>query len=107
MTDAETAASAKEADRKWEEAERAAQHPRPLVVDDATMIERRKNIATELLSLYEFLAELHIPAEALKRPPDEGWDLINAERFAFLNKTDVVIDLYKHLSYTRYDHVEY
>ncbi|WMI39107.1 uncharacterized protein CLAFUR5_20390 [Fulvia fulva] len=93
--------------RMYEQAEHAAQSPRPLAVDTATIL-RRKVVAAELLSLYEILVELYIPPDTLKRPPKEsGWDFVNAERFKFLGKTDAVIDLYKHIPYIMYHRAEY
>lgn len=103
MTDAEINASLAEARCKREKAELAAQNPRPLVVDSVT-VKRRNQIAGDLLSFYEFLVAMYLPEDALKRPPEGGWDFVNAERFGFLNKTDVVIDLYKHLPYISRDH---
>lgn len=92
----------KEAEKRWQQAELAAQNPRSLVVD-AAAVERRKAIAAELLSYYEFLTSMYLPKDALKRAPDEGWDIVNAERFGFLNKTDTVLDIYKHIPYIKHD----
>lgn len=106
LSNAEQGALIKEAARRKAAAEQAAQDPRPLDVDSAT-IQRRNDIAAALLSFYEFLTALHIPAKALKRPPPEGWDFVNAERFACLNKSDAVIDLYKHIPYITRDNIAY
>ncbi|KAF2172135.1 hypothetical protein M409DRAFT_49877 [Zasmidium cellare ATCC 36951] len=95
-------AHAEESARKREQAEFAAQNPRPLVVD-AAAVQRRNKIAAQLLAYYEDLVALYLPEEALKRPPEEGWPYVNAERFAFLDKTDTVIDLYRHLPYISQD----
>lgn len=98
-------ARAEEKAQQREQAELAAQNPRPLEVD-AAAIERRTEICAQLLKYYEFLIALYLPEAALKRPPEEGWSFVNAERFAFLNKTDTVIDLYKHLPYISQDEDE-
>lgn len=102
LTDEEQAASLKEQAERRAEVEVAALNPRPLVVD-AAAVERRKAIAAELLSYYEFLTSMYLPDDALKTPPAEGWDIVNAERFAFLGKTDIVLDLYKHIPYIERD----
>lgn len=78
----------------------ATHTPRDLDVDDAT-IERRDQFAAQLLSYYEFLITLYLPADCLKRPPEGGWPNITAERMSFLGKTDAVVDLLKHIPYIR------
>ncbi|KAK4508202.1 hypothetical protein PRZ48_001940 [Zasmidium cellare] len=102
LSDEESKARSEQKARRMEQAELAAQNPRPLEVDAAT-IQQREEICTQLLAYYEHLVKLYLPEEALKRPPEEGWPYINAERFAFLDKTDAVIDLYKHLPYISQD----
>lgn len=72
------------------------------VIEDAN-IELRKTIAAELVSFYDFLTKLFLPVEALKRPPREGWSSITSKRFAFLGKTESVIDLYRHIPYISQD----
>nr|POE65289.1 hypothetical protein CFP56_34956 [Quercus suber] len=63
----------------------------------------RDEIAAEIKSFYEFLVSNHLPSEALKLPPPEGWPGITAERLGFLEKSDTVIDLLKHIPYIRQD----
>lgn len=98
-------ARAEERAQRQEQAELAVRNPRPLEVD-AAAIERRNGICAQLLKYYEFLTTLYLPQAALKLPPEEGWHFVTAERFAFLNKTDAVIDLYKHLPYISQDDEE-
>lgn len=81
------------------------QIPRPLAVD-AAAIQRRNQIAADLLSYYEFLIAMYLPDNVLKRPPEDGWAFVTAERFAFLNKTYAVIDLYNHIPYISQDFEE-
>lgn len=75
---------------------------RALVVDSFA-IQRREELAAELLSYYEFLTTLYLPKDCIKRPPKEGWPSITAEHLAFLGKTDTVIDLLKHIPYISQD----
>ncbi|CAK4033425.1 uncharacterized protein RCC_04111 [Lecanosticta acicola] len=104
MSDEDIRESNRRQNEAFERAERTAQNPRPLQLDPASA-KQRNEIAAALLSYYKFLTGLYIPEEALRRPPkgDQGWDYINAERFAFLGKTDAVIDLYKHIPYIAQD----
>ena len=98
VPDEEHRADAEVRKEKRDAAEHAAQNPRSLIVDTTTL-QRRRGIAAQLLEYYRFLTSLYLPAEALKIPHQDGWDFINAERFAFLGKSDAVIDLYKHIPY--------
>lgn len=102
ISDARLAEIRKENQEKRARAEAAAQNPRKLDVS-AAAIALRNEVAAEVLSFYEFLTKLHLPAEAIKRPPTDGWSFINAERFGFMGKTDAVIDLLKHIPYISQD----
>ncbi|KAI5364483.1 hypothetical protein Slin14017_G043730 [Septoria linicola] len=90
--------------RESRRAQEAANPPRALNVD-AAAVQRRFEIVAALLLFYEFLTALHIPASALKRPPHGGWPSVTAERFAFLGKTDVAIDILKHIPYISEDEI--
>ncbi len=64
-------------------------------------------VVREVSDLYDLLTGLHIPDSALYYPPIEGWEEIDSERYAWLNKDDTVIDLMRHLPYIyKDDHSE-
>lgn len=63
----------------------------------------RHEVAVELLSFYEFLLGMNLPADVLKRHPREGWRNISIERLDFPKKDDVVIDLLTRIPYIRRD----
>lgn len=49
---------------------------------------------------YQFLIKhLHFFSSELRTPPPDGWPQMDSARFSFLNKTEAVIDLYRHLPY--------
>lgn len=75
---------------------------RDLILDPIT-VQRRTELAAELLSFYEFLTKLYLPTTCIKRPPKGGWPSITAERLAFLGKIDAVIDVLKHIPYISQD----
>ena len=66
-------------------------------------LSKREELVSELTSFYEFLVGLHLPTDALKRPPPGGWPSINQEQLGYLNKDDDVIDVLKHIPYIRQD----
>lgn len=66
-------------------------------------LSKREELVSELTSFYEFLVGLHLPADALKRPPPGGWPDINQKELGYLNKDDDVIDILKHIPYIRRD----
>lgn len=63
----------------------------------------RDDVVRELSSFYEFLVSLHIPKDALKYPPKEGWTQLTDEYLSFLEKDEACIDLLRHIPYIRYD----
>jgi hypothetical protein len=67
----------------------------------------RDEVVAEVLSFYEFLTTLHLPEDCIKRPPGGEWPQITSERFAALGKTDIVIDLLRHLPYIARDGKKY
>ncbi|KAI9796648.1 MAG: hypothetical protein M1833_006088 [Piccolia ochrophora] len=54
-------------------------------------------------SFYHLVTSFHIPREALKEPPKEGWPKLTREFLAPLKKTDTVYDLLAHLPYLNWD----
>lgn len=71
-------------------------------VSIGTMQPLRIQLAEELLSFYKFLTTLHIPAEALKVPPAEGWPVENIRKhFKPDEKDETVIELLKILPYIK------
>lgn len=57
-------------------------------------------VITSITAFYTFLTtHLHFHPSELKTPPPTGWPQINQTRFAFLNKSDKVIELLRHLPY--------
>ena len=60
----------------------------------------RDEVVTSVIDYYTFLAtQLHFQLSELKAPPPAGWLQITESRFAFLGKTDMVLDLLRHLPY--------
>lgn len=108
LTDAQKRESARRtAENRARRLEFEARHtPRALIVD-AAAVERRDQIAAQLLSYYEFLVTMYLPEDCLKRPPDGGWPQITAERLEWLGKTDAVVDLLKHIPYISQEGPEY
>lgn len=66
-------------------------------------LSKREELVSELTSFHEFLVGLHLPPDALKRPPPGGWPSINQQQLRYLNKDDDVIDVLKHIPYIRQD----
>lgn len=63
----------------------------------------RDELVAELTAFYEFLATLHIPADALKRPPPDGWADVNQDRLGFLNKDDEAMAVLRYIPFIRRD----
>lgn len=63
----------------------------------------RDEVVAEVTSYYEYLATLYMDEDAILYPPTTGWPSITRENqhFAWLNKTDTVINLLRHLPYVR------
>lgn len=60
----------------------------------------RDEVVASITEYYTFLTtHLHFDPSELKIPPPGGWPQITASRFAFLGKSDKVIDLLRHLPY--------
>lgn len=57
----------------------------------------RDEVVAAITEYYTFLTHLHFDPSELKTPPSTGWPQITSSRFAFLGKSDKVIDLLKHL----------
>ena len=63
----------------------------------------RDEVVSTITSFYEWLAKLHLPASAIKYPPPGGWPYITPKYLAFMNKTDTVVDLLRHIPYIERD----
>ncbi|KAB8360886.1 hypothetical protein FH972_024619 [Carpinus fangiana] len=59
----------------------------------------RNEVVSTLTAYYDFLTTLYIPKSAVLYPPEGGWEFITQENYAFLEKTDTVIDLLRHIPY--------
>lgn len=60
----------------------------------------RDKVVASVTDFYSFLTTyLHFQPSELKTPPPSGWPQINQTRFAFLGKSDKVVDLLQHLPY--------
>lgn len=60
----------------------------------------RDQVVASVTDFYVFLTTyLHFQPSGLKIPPPTGWPQITQARFAFLGKSDKVIDLLQHLPY--------
>jgi len=60
----------------------------------------RDEVIASVTEFYTFLTtHLHFYPSELKTPPPSGWPQITPEHFAFLQKSDTVIDLLQHLPY--------
>lgn len=61
-------------------------------------------VATALRDFYDFLTKLPwLQPEDVLEPPERGWPNINAKNFRAFHKSNVVIELLKHLPYIRMD----
>jgi hypothetical protein len=67
----------------------------------------RDEAVAELMSFYEFLVGLHLPDDAIKRPPVGGWPQVTSDQLGFLNRNETVVDLLRHLLYLRTDEYRY
>lgn len=63
------------------------------------LLSQREELVAELTDYYEFLIDLYMPPETLKRPPLGGWPSITQERLAYLQKDDDVMEVLKHVPY--------
>lgn len=59
----------------------------------------KDEIVAEITSFYKFLVRLYIPAEKINYPPPGGWPQLTPQSLAFLGKTDIAMDLIRHLPY--------
>ena len=60
----------------------------------------RDEAVASVTNFYSFLTtHPHFRPSELKTPPPTGWPQITASRFAFLGKSDKIIDLFRHLPY--------
>ncbi|KAF2833422.1 hypothetical protein CC86DRAFT_441937 [Ophiobolus disseminans] len=59
----------------------------------------RNELVTIISDYYVFLTKFYIPPSAIKYPPPGGWPNITAETTKDLGKSELVIDLIKHLPY--------
>lgn len=66
----------------------------------------RDEVVAELTSFYKFLTKLYLPSSVVKTPPPEGWPEITAEYLAPLKKTEIVVDLIRHLPFIQRDECE-
>jgi hypothetical protein len=63
-------------------------------------IYNREQIVAAVTEFYQFLTTLpFVEPDEILYPPPEGWPQITKDKFAFLNKTDEVIELLRHLPY--------
>ncbi|KAJ0122123.1 hypothetical protein J7T55_002635 [Diaporthe amygdali] len=63
----------------------------------------RDTLVAPFYEYYDFLASLHIPASAIKRPPAGGWPNITPDACAEFGKTDFAVDVLRHLPYIEDD----
>ena len=63
----------------------------------------RDEVVSALISFYEFLVGLHLPAPAIKYPPPGGWPDITPQYLAFLKKNDIVVDHIRHIPFVQRD----
>lgn len=57
-------------------------------------------VIASVTDYYQFLTNyLHFSPSELRTPPQDGWPQMDSTRFSFLNKTEAVIELYRHLPY--------
>jgi len=61
----------------------------------------RNEVVAELTSFYELLVKMYLPSSAIKWPPPGGWADLIPEYFAFMRKTDAVVDVLRHIPYVR------
>lgn len=59
----------------------------------------RDSIVAEITSFYKLLSAFYIPADAIIYPPPDGWPEVTPKNYSFLEKTDAVIDLIRHLPF--------
>lgn len=60
----------------------------------------REQIVAAVTDFYQFLTTLpYVEPDDILYPPPEGWPQITKDRLAFLNKTNEVIELLRHLPY--------
>ena len=59
----------------------------------------RDAFVQELTLYYQFLINLYLPPSCLRIPPSNGWPDITTESYAWLKKSDTVIDLLQHLPF--------
>jgi hypothetical protein len=59
----------------------------------------RNEIVRIITNFYTFLTKLHIPESALKHPPPGGWPNITPGMTKNFNKSPLVVDIIKHLTY--------
>jgi hypothetical protein len=59
----------------------------------------RDEVVAAVTSFYKFLINTHIPASALKLPPQDGWPELTDEWLSFMDKDATVKDLIRHLPY--------
>lgn len=60
----------------------------------------RDEVIASVTEFYEFLTtHLHFYPSEVKTPPPSGWPQITPKRFTFLQKSDTVINLLRHLPY--------
>ncbi|KAK6834142.1 hypothetical protein PG989_002999 [Apiospora arundinis] len=52
---------------------------------------------------YQFLSKFYLPESSIIEPPEGGWPQITQESIGYLEKTDEVIELLRHLPYIRDD----
>lgn len=57
----------------------------------------RERFIAEVTAYYNFLANIYLPASAIKRPPASGWAEVTPEYLSCLHKNETVIDLIRHL----------
>lgn len=73
-------------------------HPDPRLKNPSTY--NREQIVAAVTDFYQFLTTLpYVEPDDILYPPPEGWPQITENKFAFLNKTDEVIELLRHLPY--------
>ena len=61
----------------------------------------RGTVVSTLKSYYKFLTTMYLPEEEVLYPPETGWPNITQKRFAYLEKTDDVIEILRYIPYVR------
>ncbi|KAF3810392.1 hypothetical protein GCG54_00000438 [Colletotrichum gloeosporioides] len=76
-----------------------------LVDEEIILVNLRKRLITPFYDYYDFHVSLHLPERAVKQPPSTGWPEITLENFRPFGKSDLAIEVLRHLPYV--ENLEY